>query len=338
MNEQPWMENDALMDLLAKRATEGLEANEARELDRLLAEQGGDAEAGPSVGSPVGFEGVVAEMDVAFAEAEMSRGDAVPESVKAGLRGLGERFRAGAFDDVSDDDLSASLGGFSAPEAPVRELKLSGTKAEPSVLGARAAGSGAGVAVWGGWLAAAACLMVAAVAWWPSGISSEVPGTPASLTLTEQVDAFRAEPGVITLNWLGLDDAGLAEAPNSNDQDLRGEVIWNDETNEGFMVFEGLASNDPTAMQYQLWIFDSERRLGDLPQYEPIGIPILTQRPVDGGVFDSVPVGEGGKVIVPIRATLPVGQAAVFAITAEPPGGVVVSDRDIVTLALVPQG
>lgn len=334
MNEQPWTESDALIDLLAKRATEGLEPNEARELDRLLAEHGEEAE----TFSAIGFEGVVAEMDVAFAEAEMSRGDAVPEGMMAGLRGLGDRFCAGEFDNVSDDDLAASLGGSAASDSPMPELKLSGGKAEPSAQPLRAAGTGFGVATWGGWLAAAACLMIAAVAWWPSGISSEVPGAPGSLTLTAQVDAFKAMPGVITLNWLGLDDAGLAEAPNGNDQDLRGEVIWNNETNEGFMVFEGLASNDPTAMQYQLWIFDSERRLGDLPQYEPIGMPILTQRPVDGGVFDSIPVAEGGKVIVPIRATLPVGQAAVFAITAEPPGGVVVSDRDIVTLALVPQG
>ena len=108
-------------------------------------------------------------------------------------------------------------------------------------------------------------------------------------------------------------------------------VVWRQATDTGFMVFTGLAGNDPTELQYQLWIFDAERRIGDLPQFAIDGFPaILTQRPVDGGVFDS---GDG-EVIIPIDAKLPVGQAAMFAITVEPPGGVVVSDRDIVTAAL----
>jgi anti-sigma-K factor RskA len=62
--------------------------------------------------------------------------------------------------------------------------------------------------------------------------------------------------------------------------------------------------------QYQLWIFDRQRDQA---------------YPVDGGVFD---VTSTGEVIVPIAAKLRVGDAALFAVTVERPGGVVVSRRE----------
>ena len=55
---------------------------------------------------------------------------------------------------------------------------------------------------------------------------------------------------------------------------------------------------------------------------------------MDGGVFD-VPPG-ADEVIVPIRARLPVGEAVLFAITVEPPGGVVVSTRERIALVAQP--
>ena len=109
-----------------------------------------------------------------------------------------------------------------------------------------------------------------------------------------------------------------------------GEVVWSDSENKGYMKFTGLRANNPSEEQYQLWIFDAERPTGDLLQF---GEGLLTQRPVDGGVFD---VGESGEVIIPIDAKLPVSKAAAFAVTVEPPGGVVVSDRSrVATLGLV---
>ncbi|MEM7228940.1 MAG: anti-sigma factor, partial [Planctomycetota bacterium] len=84
----------------------------------------------------------------------------------------------------------------------------------------------------------------------------------------------------------------------------------------------GLEANDPSVMQYQLWIFDAERS---------------ADHPVDGGVFD-IPAG-GGEVIVPIDPKLAVSDATLFAITVEQPGGVVVSARErIVLLAQPAQG
>ena len=137
---------------------------------------------------------------------------------------------------------------------------------------------------------------------------------------------------VIRANWAGISAIGASD--HALDKGVAGEVVWSDDLDEGYMTIAGIEPNDPSEFQYQLWIFDADRRSGDLPQFRAEGLPeLLTQRPVDGGVFD-VRVTDAGEVIVPIDAKLPVGEAKIFAVTKERPGGVVVSDRDIVFLAL----
>jgi Anti-sigma-K factor rskA len=91
-----------------------------------------------------------------------------------------------------------------------------------------------------------------------------------------------------------------------------GELTWDAKAQRGTMRFVGLAPNDPAREQYQLWIFDRERD---------------ERFPVDGGVFD-IPAGaDAAGVNVEFAARLAVGRAYLFAVTAERPGGVVVSDR-----------
>ena len=93
---------------------------------------------------------------------------------------------------------------------------------------------------------------------------------------------------------------------------LSGEVIWNDEKQEGYMSLENLAVNDPTKTQYQLWIVDPER----------------DELPVDGGVFDITQ--KDGKSIIPIRNALAITKPVAFLITLEQPGGVVKSKQEVV--------
>ena len=93
---------------------------------------------------------------------------------------------------------------------------------------------------------------------------------------------------------------------------LSGEVIWNDEKQEGYMSLENLAVNNPTKNQYQLWIVDPER----------------DELPVDGGVFDITQ--KDGKSIIPIRNALVINKPVAFVITLEQPGGVVKSKQEIV--------
>jgi anti-sigma-K factor RskA len=94
-----------------------------------------------------------------------------------------------------------------------------------------------------------------------------------------------------------------------------GEVVWDNARQQGYLSLEGLAGVDPRRGAYQLWIFDATRD---------------SRYPIDGGLFT---MAEGqAPTVVPIRAAVPVREPTLFAITLEPPGGVVVSDRKRIML------
>lgn len=285
--------DERLLDLLALRAVEGLDAPEEAEVI--------DFE------DPEIFDEAAAVLAIGLAAADTQP---LPASLQSRLDRAAEDFVRGST--MSPTRLAPTQPAVSLTEAP---------RVQPV-----ASGRGPGVLGLVGWLAAAACLAFATIVW-------NAQRTPTSFTPEKQLASLESRPGVIRTDWLGLDDAGLAEGPHRLDAGLTGRVVWDPATNEGCMVFEGLAANDPTTFQYQLWIFDATRPTGHLPQF---GEGILSQRPVDGGVFDvDASKAVAGRVIVPIQAKLPIGQAAIFAVTVEPPGGVVVSDRDVVTLAVV---
>ncbi len=151
-----------------------------------------------------------------------------------------------------------------------------------------------------GWLAAAACLLLAVFGWLRVPPGEPLPAKAASLEA--QRSALLARAGTLKLPLAATADPAAAG--------VRGDVVWDPVQQRGFLHFVGLAPNDPALRQYQLWIFDGQRD----PRY-----------PIDGGVFD---VGSAGEVIVPIRAALPVRLPKAFAVTVEKPGGVVVSGRE----------
>ena len=92
---------------------------------------------------------------------------------------------------------------------------------------------------------------------------------------------------------------------------MSGKVVWSDDLQEGYMELTNLEVNDPSQNQYQLWIVDPSR----------------AKQPVDGGVFD---VDSTGTVRIPINAKLDVDKPQAFVITLEKPGGVVVSEQEVV--------
>lgn len=92
---------------------------------------------------------------------------------------------------------------------------------------------------------------------------------------------------------------------------LQGEFVWDSNSQQGYMKLSGFAVNDPKVSQYQLWIFDDK--------------DFTKETPIDGGVFD---VKDNKEVLIPIRPNIKVGKPALFAITVEPPGGVMKSKRD----------
>ncbi len=147
-----------------------------------------------------------------------------------------------------------------------------------------------------GWLAAsgwlvAACLLLATgfLVWDRWGRTPPDARTPA-----EQRDDLLAR--------------GAKRFQSKDKQPRGGDVVWDGTTQQGVLTLTGLTPNDPARMQYQLWIVDAGR---------------AHKEPVDGGVFD---VAADGTAVVPVRPALAVRTPTVFAVTEEPPGGVVVSE------------
>jgi len=244
----------------------------ARALDELHHDESAELERLlASAGDDDSFDLLAARLDQALAPVD---DEPVPASVLASLHEAGERFLSEPV--PSEPDVLASI----AP--PARTLGSLG------------------------WLAAAACLLLAALAWFPQ----------RSATSPVGFDAVASAPGALTVG-LSADLAG--EQPI-------GTLVWDAQNQRGVMRFEGLALNDPSVEQYQLWIFDASRESFNES-------PLEIRHPVDGGVFD---ISADGVVDVPIDARVPVGQPVLFAVTIEPPGGVVVSDRSRIAAVGIP--
>jgi hypothetical protein len=159
------------------------------------------------------------------------------------------------------------------------------------------------------WALSAACIAFGAFAVWlfiaPSQQQDQPTGTT---TISDPTRFLTKHPTSIRCPWTATSDKTVVG-------EVRGEAIFDPQSSSGLLVISGLAPNDPTQEQYQLWIFDGTRD---------------DRYPVDGGVFD---VPACGSVVLPIKAKLEVKQPTLFAVTVEKPGGVVVSDRRIAILA-----
>ena len=136
---------------------------------------------------------------------------------------------------------------------------------------------------------------------------------PAALSPGPDVTATRASlvseaPDVLTLPWAPPTAAGY--------EGVTGDVVWSQSRQQGYLRLANMPVNDPARRQYQLWIVDPDR----------------DKNPVDGGVFN---VSATGEVIIPIQAKLQIRSPKAFAITAEQPGGVVVSAGPLLVVASI---
>jgi hypothetical protein len=270
---------DRALDLLADRATQQLDAAEREELDRLLADH-------PELDDE-SFELAAAAADLALAGPGALAGEPFGQP-------LGEPLPARVRARV---------------EARADEHFASRPHAGPGAANVVALPARSGWAQRFGWVAAAACLVLAAVAWWPRPAGPPLT-PPEPPTAAELRAGLLDDPGVVRAAWqTGKDPAA---------EGVEGDVVWSDAEQRGYMRFRNLPPNDPSRSQYQLWIFAANQE---------------ERYPVDGGVFD---VAGAGEVIVPIDAKIRVEDPKLFAVTVEKPGGVVVSRRDrLVLLAKV---
>lgn len=267
-------DGDRLLELLAEEQTLGLDEERRLELEELVC---GATSAGQEREA---FERAAAAAMVAMTEEE-----ACPSDVMAALQ-------------ASVDRYVGREGGLA--ENPSPSMEVNPTTAEAELNKRRNLAFH-----YAGWFAAAACFVLAVVAWWPT--PGAMPAAGPENRLAQVKEAIEAAPDPVTLEWaqwdtqLGLE--GEAEVPG-----VKGEIVWSDSANTGYMVFEGLPELE--GAEYQLWIVDSTRG--------------LDQR-VSGGVFTGSPAG--GRVEVPIEETpVPINEAAAFAVTIEKPGGTWVSD------------
>ncbi|MEA3138939.1 MAG: hypothetical protein QOK23_1108 [Gammaproteobacteria bacterium] len=256
----PGEPDEAMLDLLIKQVTEGLSPAEQRALDVL------DSETASAYARDL--ERAAAAVTLAGRGAQQPLPAALAEAL---ARQASEHFASTEVVDLS---------------------KVRGATAAPSPSPPRASRYGAY-----GWLAAAACLVLAIFGW----VRSIEPPTPP--TPTEERAALLAKSDTLKIPLSPTKDPAAAG--------VSGDVVWDPATQRGFVHFTGLKPNDPAVHQYQIWIFDAARD---------------ERYPVDGGVFD-VPANSS-EVVIPIRAELMVHKPAAFAVTVEKPGGVVVSGRE----------
>jgi anti-sigma-K factor RskA len=160
---------------------------------------------------------------------------------------------------------------------------------------------------WLGWaVAAAACVALAVNIYTTRTAQNEIVRATPTPTATPQIELSPAQEraqllasaqDVLRSDWGDLDP--------KKPQNVKGDVVWSNSAQKGFVRFSNLPVNDKTKEQYQVWIFDENQK-----------------HPVDGGVFDA---NEAGEIIIPIDPKIKVQKPKMFAVTAEKPGGVVVS-------------
>ncbi len=150
------------------------------------------------------------------------------------------------------------------------------------------------------WFIAAVSLAGLLVSWTVLSLDPKPPGVVATKPLEQ-------EPDLIRLPWTTTEDAAGKNA--------QGEVLWSNAAQAGQVQVSGLAKLDPTKAQYQFWIFDATRD---------------DRYPISGGVFNIDDAT--GTATIPINPELRVVKPAMFAVTVEKPGGVVVSSRERLAL------
>jgi hypothetical protein len=244
---------------------------------------------------------------------------------------------AGVADDESYDVVAAAaaVGMFSAGEQLPASLRsklevqarvITATygetlQPESDVIGSIQPSSR--TSAWG-WLAAAACLSLAAGLWFTKPVVQSqsfgfAQASPAANPLGyNSLEAFsRGKSDVKRATWGDFNSLADGAAPEI--AGVQGEVVWSEAEQKGYMRLTGLKPNDPRREQYQLWIVDERG---------------LNQR-VSGAIFDAA----SGDVIVPIEPRIKIKNAAIFAVTIEAPGGTWVSDMSRrVCLAALPKG
>lgn len=159
-----------------------------------------------------------------------------------------------------------------------------------------------------GWLVAAvACIALAIILWqsrsqpqteYTNNPPPQLTPTPTPNLAEQRLQFIVSANDIVQRSWTDFNP--------QQPRHVKGDVVWSNAVQKGFIRFQNLPVNNNSKETYQLWIFDENQK-----------------NPVSGGVFDA---NQTGEIIIPIDAGLKINKPTMFAVTAEKPGGVVVSE------------
>ncbi len=268
-------------DLLAQRATQGLDDTEASELLDLGATNNES------------FEVAAAAVDVATLPREampQSLAEKVFENALEGLRG-----RTPTGSPSTAPAVPAVAAVLLSDAAPSRRERLPDARPRRRLP----------IAVMAGWATAAAAATLAIVAW-----TRDVDRPPAPSPATARQELAAVDDALAVRIQPGSDAAGVNAA---------GDIVWSPGRQRGFLRVSGLAAN-ATATRYQLWIFDRGRDdrypvdggLFDVASSGETIVPIEAQIPIAAPVQFLITAESSSGVVVSDRARV-VGVAYVTA-------------------------
>ena len=266
-------DREKLLELLSDQVLFGLSDEESAELERLKRH------------FPDWEKNSFESAATAISLSKLPVDEELPEHLREKISMLAEDFFSQK-NEVTDD-----VG--TTPVSP----EISATKTEP----AQTFGWN-----WLGWAVAMVALVALGVNIWfmqtqPKEEIAKVPPPTATPTPTmnEKLNQLLASDDSIKARF----DAMAFEL-------FKGDVVWSNEEQRGYIRVSGLPVNDKSKSTYQFWIFDAVQ--GE-------------KTPVSGGTFN---VNENGEIIIPVDAEVRVSDPKAFAITVEKPGGVVVSKQE----------
>ncbi len=218
-----------LDELLAGRALGDLDAEEARELEKLLVALPG--------GDDLSFDLTAAALDIATLE----KIEPMPAHLAAKLVARDEPRIAEVTQLPKPRPRPPLLPWLAAAAAILLALfgwwpRLSGQGPTPSQSGTSTTTNGT--------LAATTSL-------------PPCPSTSSSAPIPKPLAAQREELLAKAKDVVKIDWKAAAKEPSA--ATASGDVVWSSTEQRGFMRFHGLAPNDSKLTQYQLWIFDQDQ-------------------------------------------------------------------------------
>lgn len=266
-------DREKLIELLSDQVIFGLDEKESAELERLkrlFPDWGKDS-----------FESVA----TAISLSKLPAGESMPEHLREKIAAQAEIF-------FSQDEEIVEESGATPPMSERTIIETSPAK----TFGWN----------WLGWAVAVVALVALGLNIWfmqaqPTTdlAKNPTPTVTPTPTLNEQLNQL-----------LASGDSIKASFTPKEFESFKGDVVWSNSEQKGFIRVKNLPINDKTKETYQMWIVDAAQGL---------------KTPVSGGTFD---VNENGEIIIPIDPDVLVKDPKAVAITVEKPGGVVVSKQE----------